>query len=158
MNFPNFPELRNLSRQRCRSCLWNCWGGLVPHNIQSPVDWCHKELHLRCCGKREVCLCHYPYYYHYFSNWTSFKIHLIWAHLKFHYKLLFHFTSATIPESKFSSSTVSSYLIPLWQCMDAQKDIYAISIRQSFLPPLNYSNSNSLLSVLIAQLRENNLK
>ena len=111
MSFPNFPELRNLSRQRCRSCLWNCWGGLVPHNIQSPVDWCHKELHLRCCGKREVCLCHYPYYYHYFSNWTSFKIHLIWAHLKFHYKLLFRSASATIPESKFSSSTF--YFPPL---------------------------------------------
>ena len=30
--------------------------------------------------------------------------------------------------------------------------------RQSFLPPLDYSNSNSLLSVLIAQLQENNLK
>ena len=28
---------------------------------------------------------------------------------------------------------------------------------QSFLPPLNYTNTNSLLSVLIAQLRESNL-
>ena len=39
-------------------------------------------------------------------------------------------------------------------------------VRQSFLPPLNYANSvlpnyinsNSLLSALIAQLRENNFK
>ena len=40
---------------------------------------------------------------------------------------------------------------------DAQKDMLVL-VRQSFLLPLNYSNSNSLLSDLIAQLRENNLK
>ena len=28
---------------------------------------------------------------------NSFQIHLIWAHLKFHYKLLFRSASATIP-------------------------------------------------------------
>ena len=124
MNFPNFPELRNLSRQRCRSCLWNCWGGLVPHNIQSPVDWCHKELHLRCCGKREVCLCHYPYYYHYFSNWTSFKIHLIWAHLKFHYKLFRFSDHSRVQIFLLDFFFVSNSIMTLY---DAQKDIYAIS-------------------------------
>ena len=79
--------------------------------------WCHKDRHLRCWGGPKVCLSHYSYYYRYFSDWTSFKIYLIWAHLKFHYKLLFCSASATIPESKFSFSTFSSYPIPLWQCM-----------------------------------------
>ena len=80
----------------------------------------------------KVCLCHYSYYYCYFINWTSFKTHLIWAYLKFHYTLLFRSTSATIPEPKFSSSTFSSYPISLWQCM-------LFLVRQSFLPTLNYS-------------------
>ena len=110
--------------------------------------------------------CHYSHYYHHFSNWISFKIYLIWAHLKFHYKLHFRSTSATISESKFSSSTFSSYPIPLWQCMMRKKTYMLFLVCQSFLPPLNftksvslnYTNSNSLLSVLIAQLRESNLK
>ena len=98
--------------------------------------------------------------------WTSFKIHLIWAHLKFHHKLLIRSASATIPEIKFSSSTFSLYPIPLWQCMMRKKTYMLILVRQSFLPPLNYTNFFFTLlsvrsfkfSVLIVQLRENKLK
>ena len=82
------------------------------------------------------------YIYRAYSDdcFCSFKIHLIWAHLKFHYKLLFRSASATIPESKFSSSTFSSYPIPLWQCMMRKKTYMLFLVRQSFLPPLNYTN------------------
>ena len=69
--------------------------------------------------------------------WTSFKIHLISAHLKFHYKLLFHSGSAAIPESKFSSATFSSYPIPLWQCMMRKETYMLFLVRQLFLRPLN---------------------
>ena len=87
-------------------------------SILDVVSWCHKELYLKCQGGPMVCPCHYSYYYRYFSNWTSFKIHLIWAHLKFHYRLLFRSASATIPESKLSSSTFSPYPLALWQRMN----------------------------------------
>ena len=81
------------------------------------------------------------YIYRAYSNdyFCSLKIHLIWAHLKFHYKLLFCSASA-IPESKFSSSSFSSYPIPLWQCMMHKKTDMLFLVRQSFLPPLNYTN------------------
>ena len=74
------------------------------------------------------------YIYRAYSDdcFCSFKIHLIWAHLKFHYKLLFRSASATIPESKFSSSTFSSYPIPLWQCMMHKKTYMLFLVRQSF--------------------------
>ena len=73
-------------------------------------------------------------------NWTSFKINLIWAHLKFHYKFLFCSTSATVPESKLSSWTFSSYPIALWQCMMRKKTYMLLPVHQSFLLPLNYTN------------------
>ena len=87
---------------------------------------------------------------------------LIGAHLKFHYKLLFRFASATIPESRFSLSTFSSYPIPLWQCMMRKKTYMLFLVRQSFLPPLNYTNFFFTFckefQVLIAQLRDSQLK
>ena len=92
-----------------------------------------------------VCPCHYSYHYRYFSNWNSFKTHLIWAHLKFRYRLLFCSTSAAIPEPKFFSSTFSLYPIPLWQRM---KNTYMLFLfRQRFLPPFFYFQERTLSSV-----------
>ena len=73
------------------------------------------------------------YIYRAYSDdcFCSFKIHLIWVHLKFHYKLLFCSTSTT-PESKFSCSTFSSYPTPLWQCMMHKKTYMLFLVRQSF--------------------------
>ena len=120
------------------SCRWNCWGALVPHKNSSyqllAINWCHKNSYLRCWGGRKACLCHYSYYYCYFSNWISFKIYLIWAHLKFHYKLHFCSASVTIHKSKFSSLTFSSYPVPLWRCMMRKKTYMLFLVCQSFLP------------------------
>ena len=107
-----------------------------------------------CWWGSKVCLCHYSYYYRYFSNWTSFKIDLMRAHLKFYYKLLLCSAAATIPESKYSSSTFPSYPILLCQCM-MPKTYMLFLVRQSFMMPLNYTNFFfNLLSVLIVQLQE----
>ena len=65
-----------------------------------------------------------PYSEHnYFQSiFGSFKIHLIGAYLKFHFKLLFRSASVTIPEHKFSSSTFLSIRIQ-FHYDNAEKDM-----------------------------------